>query len=121
VAILSLKTRFREFLVGVPVERVLKEMLVPPGAGLVVTALGQLCWAGLLQKSSSDLLPRPQRPADKECEYYARFNLVLHSIFRIAHGLVFASCIVACRFVACQAQRNIRCQFWLKATSLASP
>jgi HrpA-like RNA helicase len=66
VAILSLKTRFREFLVGVPVERVLKEMLVPPGAGLVVTALGQLCGAGLLQKSSSDPLPRPQRPADKE-------------------------------------------------------
>ena len=66
VAILSLKTRFREFLVGVPVERVLKEMLVPPGAGLVVTALGQLCGAGLLQKSSSDPLPRPQRPADNE-------------------------------------------------------
>ena len=54
------------------------------------------------------------------CEYYARFNPVLHSIFRIAHGHVFASCIIACRFVACQAQRNIRCPFWLKATSLVN-
>ena len=54
------------------------------------------------------------------CEYSARFNPVLHSIFRIAHGLVFASCIIACRFVESLAQRNIRCPFWLKATSLVN-
>ena len=60
-----------EFLEDMTVRKGLKEMLVPPGAGLVTTAFAQLRWSGFLWPggeafSFSGLLQRPPGPAKED-------------------------------------------------------
>jgi len=69
VAILRLRIRLgSEFLEDMTVRKGLKEMLAPPGAGIVTTAFAQLRWSGFLwpggeASAFSGLLQRPPGPA----------------------------------------------------------